>query len=284
MPGSFMRNNVSALAMMILTTVLFCFMAEPVQAGSSKIAARYNIAFNGLSIGTFHFRSTWTSGEYRLRAGARISLLSGIIFDWRAQTESSGRLTSRGPLPTRYRFGYESSDKSGSVTLRFTGTSISSVNVDPPPGSNRVPVKQHHMRGVLDPLSAVIGLSQLRRPDRGRQSCNDKLRIFDGKMRYDLVLRYKTTQQVRSAGYSGAAYVCRVQFKPIAGHKADKEETRFFENTDGIEVWLVPVRKAGLFVPYRIYLPLPIGSATMTTEEFRLESAKYGRLMVIGAS
>lgn len=273
---------VVALAAGVLTAPM---SAHTARAEPSKIQARYDISFNGLSIGTFKFNSEWTARAYHLRAGARISLLNGMLFEWKANTQSEGQFTGDGPRPRRYSFGYESGDKSGSVELRFNGTSVSHVNVDPPPpGRNRVPVEQHHMRGVVDPLSAVIMLAQFHRADRGTRSCNERLQIFDGKMRYDLSLRYKHTRQVSSSGYSGPAYVCRVNFQPISGHKADKKETRFFEGTDGIEVWLIPARRAGLYVPYHIVLPLPIGSATLTSESFRLENGRDGNLTVIGSS
>jgi len=276
----FMRRAIPALALLIAASGL----AAPATAGDSKIFARYDIAYNGLSIGTFRLHSDWNGTGYHMRAGARISLLSGVLFEWNARTESAGRLTANGPKPKRYNFGYESGNKAGSVRLRFNGAGVSHVNVDPPPKSGRVPVKSHHMRGVLDPLSAVIGLSQFRRPARGAQSCNEDLEIFDGKMRYDITLRYKNTRRVNSAGYNGPAYVCRAKFRAIAGHKPNKEETGFLERTNDIEVWLIPVNKAQLYVPYHIHLPLPIGSASMTTEEFRLESASDGAMTVIGSS
>jgi hypothetical protein len=276
----FMRYTIPALALLIAGG----WNAAPAAADEAKIFARYDIAYNGLSIGSFNFHSDWNGTGYHLRAGARISLLNGILFEWNARTESAGRLTSNGPKPERYNFGFESGDKAGSVRLRFNGSSVSYVNIDPPPKSNRVPVKNHHMRGVIDPLSAVIGLSQFRRPARGAQSCNEDLEIFDGKMRYDIALRYKTTRRVNSAGYDGPAYVCRANFRVIAGHKPNKEETAFLERTQDIEVWLIPVNKARLYVPYYIYLPLPIGSASMTTEEFRFESPRDGELTVIGSS
>ncbi len=264
---------------LVAPPVITTAAAEP-----SRVVARYDISFNGLSIGTFKFNSEWSANEYKLRAGARISLLSGMLFSWKADTQSEGRLTTSGPRPRSYRFGYESGDKSGSVDLRFSGTAVAQADVNPPPGRNRVPVTGAHMRGVVDPLSAVIMLSQLRRQDRGTRSCNETLRIFDGKMRYDLALRYKQTRHVSSLGYSGPAYVCGVSFKAISGHKPDKRDTRFFEDSDGIEVWLIPARRAGLYVPYHIVLPLPVGSATMTSESFRLENAREGQLTVIGSS
>ncbi len=279
MPHSRMRNMIPAWALLVAAVGL----APPAQAGDSKVYARYNIAYNGLSIGTFEFRSNWTRQDYHLRAGARISLLNGMLFEWNARTESAGRLTGNGPEPKRYSFGYESGDDAGSVRLRFEGTQVSQRNVDPPPKKNRVPVRGKHMRDVIDPLSAVIGLSQFQRATRGRQSCDEVLEIFDGNMRYDIALSYKGTRQVVSTGYNGPAYVCRAKFRPIAGHKADKDEMRFLRDTNDIEVWLIPVRSAEMFVPYYIYLPLPIGSASMTTEEFHLESDRNGKLTVIGA-
>ena len=279
MSARFLRSAILALTLIMAASGF----SPPAAAEDAKIFARYDIAYNGLSIGTFRFRSNWNTRDYHLRAGARISLLNGMLFEWNARTESSGRLTPDGPKPERYNFGYESGDKAGSVRLRFNGSSVSDVNVDPPPKRNRVPVERQHMRGVIDPLSAVIGLSQFRRPNRGARSCNEELRIFDGKMRYDVTLRYKSTRKVSSGGYNGPAYVCRAKFRAIAGHKPDKEETNFLEKTNDIEVWLIPAEKAELFVPYRINLPLPIGSASLTTEEFRLEYARGRKLMVIGS-
>jgi len=275
---------VTAVLMVAAGFVIAPIAHETVRAEPSKVAARYDISFNGLSIGTFRFNSEWTARAYQLRAGARISLLNGMLFEWTAHTQSEGRFAGDDPRPRRYSFGYESGDKRGSVELRFNGSAVSHMNVDPPPKRNRVPIENHHMRGVVDPLSAVIMLSQFNRADRGARSCNEKLQIFDGKMRYNLTLRYKHTRRVSSSGYNGPAYVCRVDFQPIAGHKADKEETRFLEDTEGIEVWLIPARRAGLYVPYHIYLPLPIGSATLTTESFQLENKRDGRLTVIGSS
>jgi hypothetical protein len=279
MSARFLRSAIPALTLIMAASGF----SPPAAAENAKIFARYDIAYNGLSIGTFRFSSNWNTRDYHLRAGARISLLNGMLFEWNARTESSGRLTPDGPKPERYNFGYESGNKAGSVRLRFNGSSVSDVNVDPPPKRNRVPVERQHMRGVIDPLSAVIGLSQFRRPNRGARSCNEELRIFDGKMRYDVTLRYKSTRKVSSGGYNGPAYVCRAKFRAIAGHKPDKEETNFLEKTNDIEVWLIPAEKAELFVPYRINLPLPIGSASLTTEEFRLEYARGRKLMVIGS-
>lgn len=256
------------------------------QAGFSQVFARYDISFNGLSIGTFSFHSNLTDRTYELDAKARISLLKGMLYEWKGHTRSAGLITTQGPRPALYRFNYESGDNRGKVELDFDGDAVRKIIIEPPhePSKRRVPVQRHHKRGVIDPLSAVMLLSQVRGKTRGIAACDQRLRIFDGNMRYDLQLSYKKSSHLDNGdGYTGLAYVCRVKFIPIAGHKATKKETNFMARTDGIEVWLVPAHNVGLYVPYRIVLPLPVGYASMTPEYFRVEAAGQGRITVIDA-
>lgn len=284
--------RVSCLAALASTVLLLSFIssthARPAsaQAGFSQVFARYDISFNGLSIGTFRFHSNLTDRTYELDAKARISLLSGVLFEWKGHTHSSGLITSRGPVPSVYKFGYKAGDKRGKIEMSFHGNAVKHMMLDPPrrPSAKRVPVERRHMRNVVDPLSAVILLSQVHRKARGNKTCDQRMRIFDGKMRYDLQLSFKKRDYLDNGdGYVGPAYVCRVKFVPIAGHKASKKETSFMARSNGIEVWLVPAREVGLYVPYRIVLPLPVGHASMTSEHFHVETPGRDKVTVIDA-
>jgi hypothetical protein len=254
------------------------------QIPDSKVAARYTISFNGIGIGTFWFNSDTRNGRYDLEARAKVSVLSGMLFDWRGDTQSSGQLSSRGPVPSRYKFEYRAGEKGGNVELDFSGSLVRSVSSDASErSSRRVPIQSEHRRNVVDPLSSVISLSQIRSNISGPQSCDQTLRIYDGMMRYDLVLSYKATREVASPSYTGRAFVCRVKFVPIAGHRADKRETTFMEQSDGIELWLVPARDVSLLIPYYILLPLPVGFASMTSDSFSVEAPGKPPVMVIGS-
>ncbi len=254
------------------------------QIQDSKVNARYTISFNGIGIGTFWFNSDLRNGQYDLNARAKVSVLSGILFQWSGNTKSSGRITSAGPAPGRYSFAYNAGEKGGNVELDFSGNLVKTISSDASEGrSRRVPIQSQHRRDVLDPLSTVISLSQIRGSISGQRSCDQTLRIFDGKMRYDLVLSYKTTREVVSTAYTGRAFVCRVKFVPVAGHRADKKEVVFMEESDGIELWLVPARDVSLLIPYYILLPLPVGYASMTSESFEVEAPGKSPVMVIGS-
>jgi hypothetical protein len=38
-----------------------------------------------------------------------------------------------------------------------------------------------------------------------------------------------------------------------------------------MEVWMMPVSQAGIYVPYYIYVPTPAGSATLTSSGFDID-------------
>jgi hypothetical protein len=251
---------------------------KPEEAGdlavrASTLDAVYQISWLGTHVGDFRIKSSITTRQYSLQANAELSVFFGT-FSWQGATTSSGLMTANGPVPQNYTFKYATSDKRESVELRFQKRMVQDILVNPPqfPGSRHVPITAAHLQNVLDPLSAIVLLSQARL-NHG-EACNKRLPIFDGKIRYDLVLSPKGTRSVGSSGkLRGTAYVCSVRFVPIAGHKMGKQgESDYASGNTGIEVWLVPVPEAGLIVPYYVHVPTPAGTASMVTAKFDVQT------------
>ncbi|MBX2804395.1 MAG: hypothetical protein KTR19_00360, partial [Hyphomicrobiales bacterium] len=67
------------------------------QAKDQKIIAKYDISFNGLSIGDFRLESNFWKSSYDIKARANISIFGGLLFEWRGDTASSGRIVSNDP-------------------------------------------------------------------------------------------------------------------------------------------------------------------------------------------
>ena len=108
-------------------------------------------------------------------------------------------MTANGPVPQNYTFRYATSEKREAVEIRFQQRMVQDIIINPPshPGSRAVPITAADLQNVVDPLSAVVLLSQAR-PSRltGGDVCNKRLPIFDGKVRYDLVLSPKGTRSI----------------------------------------------------------------------------------------
>ncbi len=240
---------------------------------ASTVDAVYQISWLGAHIGDFRIQTSITTRKYSMQASAELSVFFGT-FSWQGATTSSGMMTANGPVPQNYTFKYATNDKRESVELRFQKRMVQDILINPPqyPGGRHVPITAAHLQNVVDPLSALVLLSQARL-NHG-EACNKRLPIFDGKIRYDLILSPKGTRTVGSAGkLRGTAYVCSVRFVPIAGHKMGKQgENDVGSGNTGIEVWLVPVPEAGLIVPYYIHVPTPAGTASMVTAKFDVQT------------
>jgi hypothetical protein len=250
--------------------------AEALQIQPSTINASYRIHFLGAHIGDFKIRSAITNRRYTLQANADVSVFFGTI-SWQGATSSYGLMTANGPVPQNYNFRYATNDRRETVELRFQQRMVQDIIINPPvrPGSHSVPITAAHLQNVLDPLSAIVLLTQMRLSRDGGEPCDKRLPIFDGRVRYDVVLSPKGTRPTGASGrMRGTAYVCKVNYVPIAGHKAGKQTADYATGNTGIEVWLVPVPEAGLLVPYYVHVPTPAGTASMVTSKFDLETSR----------
>jgi Protein of unknown function (DUF3108) len=240
---------------------------------ASTVDAVYQISWLGTHVGDFRIKSAITTRQYSLQASAELSVFFGT-FSWQGATTSSGLMTANGPVPQNYTFKYATNDKRESVELKFQKRMVQDILINPPqfPGARHVPITAAHLQNVVDPLSAIVLLSQARLSHG--EACNKRLPIFDGKIRYDLVLSPKGTRAVGASGkLHGTAYVCSVHFVPIAGHKMGKPgEAEVASGNTGIEVWLVPVPEAGLIVPYYVHVPTPAGTASIVTAKFDVQT------------
>ena len=68
-----------------------------------------------------------------------------------------------------------------------------------------------------------------------------------------------------------------MKFLPIAGHRLGDEDNNFAAKTEAMEVWMIPLSKAELYVPYYVYIPTPVGSATLTSTASMWKRARQAR-------
>ncbi len=279
--GTFVRAA-RCLAALGLPAFLLPQQAIAADPWPDEVQAVYKVRFNGFDVGTFEFNSTVTAQTYTLRGNAQLSALLGAL-SWKGETRTAGTLAANAPKPAGYTFDFNGIGKSGSTRMSFTGDNIANVSHAPPlpPQPDTVPVRDAHLKGVLDPLSAVLALA--RTASSGSDPCQRKLSIFDGRQRFDLVLSFAREERIVEAKPSGQpdmALVCRVQYVPVAGHKVN-DETRHMATTSGIEIALRPVPSANLFVPHQITVPTIAGSATLTSHWVQITTQRNGQIALV---
>jgi hypothetical protein len=263
-------NRAARLAAALLA-MSATFAGTPVSAEPwpSRVDATYRIEFNGFDVGKFDLQASVNGPSYTVSGEARISALLGA-FKWQGSTRSSGTLAGLSPRPAGYTFDFNGIGKQGAIKLGFKQGAITSISNLPqsPPQPDAVPVGPQHLKDVLDPLSAILALSRTNEAN----PCTKKLSVFDGAQRFDLALSFLRQQGVaetRPSGQPGVAFVCRVRYVPIAGHRMTSE-TRHMASSEGIEVWLRPVPSAALYVPHQISIPTAAGTAALIVERVNI--------------
>lgn len=237
----------------------------------ANVRAVYDINFNGFNVGTFEFQSQAERQSYTLLGNAKLSVLLGA-FSWDAETRSFGLIVNQAPKPASFTFDFKSSLRAGSTKLGFANGAVTDISHLPPemPKPDTIPVREQHLKGVVDPLSAIMVLSRA----SGANPCDRRIPIFDGKERFDLVFSYKGERKVveqAPSGQPGVAHVCRVRYLPIAGHKVDSE-TSYMAASNEIEVALRPVPSANVFIPYHVNIPTMAGSATIVSKRVEIDT------------
>jgi len=255
-------------AIALSLTLLAPTLAQAVPAEVKNVAASYRIDLAGVNFGSYNFTSIHTGADYKVASNAKLKAFFGA-FKWRGAAYSSGTIGRAGPVPRSYLYNYRKNKrKPKTVTVTMADGNATTVKHEPPRNRNkrRVAITGKHKFGVLDPMSALVAMSA---PANGGDPCRQTVHVFDGSYRFDVKLSPKGKQRIEARrGFSSRIHVCRVTYKPIAGHKRGKS-TNYISDPDGAEVWMMPANDGLMYVPYRISIPTLIGSAVL-----RLHSVK----------
>jgi hypothetical protein len=253
--------------------------AEDARRAATRITANYGVYWAGLHFGDIRLDITMRSSDYEMKGDGQSSGLGELIYKWSGGTTSAGKLSKSGPQPSLYTLGYSGGDKHGDVRIAFSGGAVSEVSTSPKkrPNPKTIPVTKEQLRGVLDPMTGLLRA----RPNLANADldvCDGTIPVFDGKLRFDIVLVPKQQKQIEKKtpdGYSGPAAVCGVKFVPISGFRPGDRGINFMSShQDQIEVWLVPLPNTGLYLPYRISVPTAFGSGSGEMLSFQVNPDK----------
>ena len=266
---------VAGLACGPVGTRMAAAQSSPPKFQAASVNAVYQISLNGFDVGSFRYTSQIDGQAFKLTSDVELSLLMGA-FHWKGLSQTSGMTGAALPKPAAFSFDYSSSLKSGAVHIGFAKGGVETVSIDPPSpfDPDTVAVKPEHLVNVLDPLSAILALTQ----DTGAKPCDRKLAIFDGKQRFDLQLIFRRQEPIE--GTAEQVSVCRVKYIPIAGYRAT-EETANLARATGIEISFRQLASARLLVPQKIVLPTLAGNAEITVQHVDLTTPGSGQVALI---
>ena len=272
-------QTIRAFTLFALHLAVACFMsanalAQDADRAGARVTANYRVYWAGLPFGDVRLVMTVRNADYKMKGDGQFSVMGGLIYEWSGGTTSSGRLGKSGPQPSLYTLSYSGGDKQGTVRISFSGGAVSDVSSLPQKRHNpkNIPVTQEQLRGVLDPMTGAFLRLRPNLSEGDLRICDETIPVFDGKLRFNLVLEPKRQARIEGKSYAGLAAVCGVKFVPISGFRPDSRAIRYMSShSDAIEAWLVPVSDTSLFVPYRISIPTAFGAGSAEMLSLRVE-------------
>lgn len=236
-----------------------------------KLDARYEATLAGIEVGKGAWVIDITDDGYAAAANGATSGVMQAFSRGHGSGETQGRIVNGQFVPMNYMASTTSAKKTETIRITLANGNVkeSSIEPDQPVDPDRIPVTDAHRRGVIDPMTG----SFLRVPGTAdpmsADSCRVTTPIFDGRMRYDLRLEYKRTEQVKAdKGYQGPALVCGIYFTPISGYIPDRAAIKYLIEQRNMEVWLAPVAGTRVLVPFRLKIPTPLGNAVLQATQF----------------
>jgi hypothetical protein len=242
------------------------------------VEARYGLHWEGLKVGWLNTKSSFTADSYNITGHVKVRVLFGK-FKWWGSANVSGVLASGIPQLATYSLAWHQKRKKKDVFIRmgFKDRIATDIAVTPPPKvrSDTVPLLPIHKADAFDPLSAVLMLTKADE----NPPCKRRVGIFDGKQRYDIVLTPKRLKRLPSRSGKGAreiAYVCRITYEPVAGHRANADTKSFAANRKA-EIVIRRVPGTAMLIPYSVTIPTAWGTASMVTDRIKVVTgaAKY---------
>lgn len=269
-----MRSPLPALAAPALAgfAVLACCGGVSATPAASAPAAqptpihlRYGVALIGLPIGTATVDGTVGPRDYKLQGTGKLTGLAGVIVDTKGAVTATGVLKDGHVTPSGFAATAGTPHYLLTIRMAEERNAATKVEITPPyiQTPDRIPLSPADKRNIIDPMSSFImpvpGTGEV----LGSAACDRTLPLFDGGVRFNVVLSFKRLQQVATPAYAGPVAVCGARYQPISGYRPDRPVNKFMIDNKDMEVWLAPVGATRFVFPYHIAVMSMIGMVTI---------------------
>ena len=235
-----------------VAATLGLLLAAPAWAQApAAIELDYRLYIGGLHALSLTARIGRDGQRYRMRVLARTDGLVAEFVDTSYEAESEGVSEGAVARPRRYRgVSRDGEEEDKSVVLSWSGGRAPVAVFEPAHEAPAEPLADEVIAGTVDPASAMLTLMTTVAASGG---CKMRVRVFDGKRRYDLAARDGGARELESsryAPYSGPATVCVVALERIAGFRKGRLADRY---PDRISIFLAPLWEGVPPVPVRLH-------------------------------
>jgi hypothetical protein len=247
----------------------------------STLDLSYDLYVGGISLGKVSMSARFQGDDYKALSTLETKGIVSAFWQAKIEASSSGLVTPDRVQPALYdSFSQNRSVQRRHATMTFNPEGPKALLSDPPYDENHYPVSEDQRRRTLDPLSAVVFLTNSSMA-KGKP-CEVSAPIYDGRRRYDVVFNYmkKTDVHMDNGLYSGPAMVCQVHYNQIAGYQQSViEQNKKFPK---MYAWVVSARSSAdpsrsYMVPVRVWAETDYGVVVALASQAKVDGQPLTR-------
>lgn len=223
-------------------------------AGADRVVLSFDgSAYGFIPLGRAALDISIDPETYEARAQIKSGGLSAL-FD-RTDLSAVAAGDAQGVAWRRYDLDHFYAKKHRKVALQATPAGVVAdirpafrVSINPPTEADKM--------GARDPVSSLVamGVAVAR-----TGNCAGVYPTFDGRFRYDLILRVEGRDRHRGGGYDGEVLKCKLRYRPVSGYDTPGNMSKRIPEG---EIWFA-LDGEQIAPPVRVTAPLPLGHAAI---------------------
>lgn len=223
-------------------------MTLPAASAQAEVVdLAYDVYVGGSQVAEMRLTLDHSGDSYRVSSAVGLVGMASVFSDWRAQSESEGRIANGQVIPDSYQSYNYLSGEDRTVAMSFADGVVASVVAEPSADEDeREQVTAADWQEAIDPLTAIMvaGLSPV--------DCGGPQRLFDGRRVTTVVVDGVESGEAPHTDYgiyAGPATVCAYSVENVAGtsRRWDSEQRGAEETV----VWFAPLA-GDLAIPVRL--------------------------------
>lgn len=207
---------VRALGFLLLASGL----ALPARAGSpARLDLEYHLYGLGIHAMTIRLRYTRRDDGYRSLVNARTDGIVETFYEYELHVDAKGSRDGAVLRPRRYITIGRGSEGGKRLKLKYADDGEITIETDETLATAELAARVQRGHRTIDPLSALLTLIET---VAATGSCDAKIRVFDGKRRYDMTA---------ADGDAKDGVECRVALEQIAGFRSREKDSPRYPKT-----------------------------------------------------
>lgn len=239
---------------------IMLLFAQPAASETRDVDLSYKIYVGGFNVADLKIDMDLATGKYDIAARVQTTGMVGRLFPWWMKAYSRGAIAGQGVMPVTagQRNNWKGKERYIDLTFKDGVAEIDRI-VPKPETDDRDRVPEAMRTGVVDLASAIVAI--IRKMDSS-QPCEAEVPVFDGRRRYDLVVKPDGAEKLRASGYTpfvGETVNCLLSIRKKAGFKKN-DDSGWNDRDRSARVWMGKAFGNVPPVPVRLTLNTPLGS------------------------